>query len=543
MQPGTQVVNAISRKSGHYQRKPEKQQHVNARWKYCTGSHQKGKCPAYGKKCRSCGKLNHFSKACMSTKKVHQLKVSDDDIKQHNYDSFFIGMLDDDTNGNNDKWEVDLIVEKRKVRYILDTGAEAYMISSKTLDALKVPTMKIAPTITKLRAFGGKMITPVGKVTLEVGKDKHKLTFHVIPSDDCTILGKNASEALGYVKRVYVMINKSSKKQVLGAYEDVFEGLGTFSTPYEIQLKADAKSSIQPTRTVPYPKQAKWKELLDKMTTQGIIADVDQPTDWVNNLVITEKPDGSMKICLDPKPLNEAIRREHHRLPTADDVHSKLANKKIFTVIDERHAFWQVPLTKDSSYLCTFHTPWGRKRFLRMPFGICSASEVMQKRNESLFGDIQDVHVISDDIIIAAKNEEEHDKTLVKVLERARSQGIKFKKEKIQYKVKEVKYMGNIISAEGIKPDPAKVHAIVNMQIPDSQESLRRLLGLVKYLSQYIPGESDIAAPLRDLLKEQTWKWLEKHENAWNAVKAALVQQPALQFYDVSKDIDIQSQR
>eukprot|EP00112_Aurelia_sp_Birch-Aquarium-sp1_P023121 Seg677.5 transcript_id=Seg677.5/GoldUCD/mRNA.D3Y31 product="hypothetical protein" protein_id=Seg677.5/GoldUCD/D3Y31 len=188
----------------------------------------------------------------MSTKKVHQLEVSDDDIKEQNYDSFFIGMLDDDTNGNNDKWEVDLIVEKRKVRCKLDTGAEANVISTKTLDALKVPTMKIAPTITKLRAFGGKMITPVGKVTLEVGKEKHKLTFHVIPSDDCTILGKNASEALGYVKRVYVMINKSSKEQVL-KYKDVSED-GTFSTPYEIQLKADAKSSIQPTRTVHYPK-------------------------------------------------------------------------------------------------------------------------------------------------------------------------------------------------------------------------------------------------------------------------------------------------
>ena len=541
MQPGTQAVNAISRKSGNYQKKPGKQQKVNTQCKYCTGSHQKGKCPAYGKKCRSCGKLNHFSKACMSTKKVHQLEASDDDTKQQNYDSFFIGMLDDDTYGNNDKWEVDLIVERKKIRCKLDTGAEANVLSSKTLDSLKIPTMKIAPTITKLRAFGGKMITPVGKVTLEVGKEKHKLTFHVIPSDDCTILGKNASEALGYVKRVYVMINKSSKEQILETYKDVFEGLGTFSTPYEIQLKADAKPSIQPTRTVPYPKQAKLKELLDKMTTQGIIADVDQPTDWVNNLVITEKPDGSMRICLDPKPLNEAIKREHHRLPTADDVHSKLANKKIFTVIDERHAFWQVPLTEDSSYLCTFHTPWGRKRFLRMPFGICSASEVMQKRNESIFGDIQDVHVIADDIIIAAKDEKEHDKTFSKVLERARSQGIKFKKEKIQYKVKEVKYMGNIISANGIKPDPAKVHAIVNMQRPDSPESLRRLLGLVKYLSQYIPGESDITAPLRDLLKEQTWKWLEKHENAWNAVKSVLTQQPVLQFYDVGKDIVIQA--
>ena len=121
------------------------------------------------------------------------------------------------------------------------------------------------------------------------------------------------------------------------------------------------------------------------MTAQGIIADVDQPTDWVSNLVITEKPDGAMRICLDPKPLNDAKKREHHKLPTADDVHSKLANKKIVTGIDERHAFWQVPLTEDSSHLCTFHTPWGIKRFLRMRFGICSTIEVMQKEKQKTF--------------------------------------------------------------------------------------------------------------------------------------------------------------
>ena len=542
MQPGTQAVNVIAQKKRNLQRKPEKQQITNMQCKYCAGSHKKGKCPAYGKKCRSCGKLNHFSKVCMSSTKVHQLEeASGNDIMEQTYDSFFIGILHSDADGNNDKWEVDLIIENKNVRCKLDTGAEANVISSKVLNSLKIPTRNIEPTMTKLRVFGGKMITPVGKVTLAVGKGKHKLTFHVIPSNDCTILGKSASEHLGYVKRVYVMINKSTKEEIFEKYEDVFKGLSTFSTPYQIQLKADARPAIQATRTVPYSKQAKLKELLDKMTAQGIIADVDQPTDWVSNLVITEKPDGSMRICLDPKPLNEAIKREHHKLPTAYDVHSKLANKKIFTVIDERHAFWQVPLTKDSSYLCTFHTPWGRKHFLRMPFGICSASEVMQKRNESMFGDIQDVHVIADDIIIAANNEEEHDKTFVTVLERARSQGIKFKKEKSQYKVKEVKYMGKIISADGMKPDLAKINAVVNMQRPDSPESLRRLLGLVKYLSQYIPGESDITAPLRDLLKEQAWKWLEKHEDAWNAVKSVLIKQPVLQFYDVSKYIVVQA--
>ena len=122
-----------------------------------------------------------------------------------------------------------------------------------------------------------------------------------------------------------------------------------------------------------------------------------------------------------------------------------------------------------------------------------------------------DVHVTAD-IIIAAKNKEEHYKIFGKVLDRDRSQVIKFKREKIQYKGNEVKYIGGIISADGMKSDPVKINAIVNMQRPNSSELLRRFLRLGKNLSQYLPGESDITAPLRDLLTEKAWKWLEKHE-------------------------------
>ena len=85
---------------------------------------------------------------------------------------------------------------------------------------------------------------------------------------------------------------------------------------------------------------------------------------------------------------------------------------KVFTVVDMKDGYWHVKLSEESSYYCTFNTPWGRKRFLRMPFGISSASEIMQKRNEETFGDIQGVHVIADDLIIAAKDDQEHDNIL-----------------------------------------------------------------------------------------------------------------------------------
>ena len=100
------------------------------------------------------------------------------------------------------------------------------------------------------------------------------------------------------------------------------------------------------------------------------------------------------------------ILRERYSIPTPSDVQSQLSGNTLFTVIDTKDAYWHVKLTTQPSLLTSFHTSWGRKRFLRMPFGISSAREIMQKRNEETFGDINGVHVIADDLIIAARDEQ-----------------------------------------------------------------------------------------------------------------------------------------
>ena len=243
-----------------------------------------------------------------------------------------------------------------------------------------------------------------------------------------------------------------------------------------------------------------------------------------------------MRVCIDPKPLNVTIKRERYEIPTPADVQSRVSGMRVFTVTDMQDAYWHVKLSPESSYLCTFHTPWGRKRFLRMPFGISSASEVMQKRNEEAFGDIQGVHVIADDLIISAKDETEHDAIVSKVSERARQQNVKFNANKIQYKVNTVTYMGHIASAAGMRPDPRKVEAIVNMPRPSDRQGLLRLLGMIKYLAQYIPNESSITAPLRSLLKQDVeWSWQPEHDVAMQLVRETLAQDTVLTFYDVRK--------
>lgn len=109
----------------------------------------------------------------------------------------------------------------------------------------------------------------------------------------------------------------------------------------------------------------KLQRTLDQMTEMGVISEVNKATNWVNSLVIVEKKDGSLRLCLDPKDLNKSIKREHSKPPTAETISSKLNGKIIFTVIDMSNCYWHIKLDKESSLLCTFNTSFGRYKFNR----------------------------------------------------------------------------------------------------------------------------------------------------------------------------------
>ncbi|KAF7641303.1 hypothetical protein LDENG_00285890 [Lucifuga dentata] len=153
---------------------------------------------------------------------------------------------------------------------------------------------------------------------------------------------------------------------------------------------------------------------------------------------------------------------------------------------------------------------------------------MFQQKNYENFGDIQDVHIIADDMIIAASSNEEH-KILHKVMERAKAANVKFNRDKIQFKVNTVKYMGHIITPDGQKPDDAKVKAIIDMPPPEEKQGLQQQLGMIKYLAQYIPQEASLTAPLRQLLRKGTmWQWCPHHSAALKSLKATLTRAPVL---------------
>ena len=225
-------------------------------------------------------------------------------------------------------------------------------------------------------------------------------------------MGLSACQKLNLVRRLESVTQAPlTKEEILDEFPDVFTELGCMEGSYHIELDDTVEPVIHLPRRVPYSLLEKLKDKLQELEEKDVIQKVDRPTPWVNSLVIVEKLDGSLRLCLDPRDLNKAIRREHHRIPTAEDIASRLSGKKVLSIVDEKDGFWKARLDDESSHLCTFNTPYGRYRFERMPFGNSSAPDVFHKKNETIFGDIDGVEVIFDDIIIAAKDEREHEET------------------------------------------------------------------------------------------------------------------------------------
>ena len=161
---------------------------------------------------------------------------------------------------------------------------------------------------------------------------------------------------------------------------------------------------------------------------------------------------------------------------------------------------------------------------------------------ERVFSKIPNVHVFYDDIIVAGKDKIEHNKALERLLIRAKKENVKFNIDKLQLCIPEVTYVGKIISAQGIKPDPSKINAITEMQTPTDKFAVQRLLGMINYLSEFIPNMSETTAPLRKLLKrDQPWEWTEDQIESLEIIQDILVSEPVLKYFNPSEQITLQT--
>ncbi|UYV61749.1 hypothetical protein LAZ67_1006322, partial [Cordylochernes scorpioides] len=317
----------------------------------------------------------------------------------------------------------------------------------------------------------------------EVHENVEQLAVPILGLDECV--------NLNLVKRVETISEISvTLTGLLDEYKDVFKGNGHLSYMYDIKISDKAVPKISPARRLPRALLQPVKEELFKMEEDGIIEKIEEPTVWAHPMVVVKKPSGKYRICIDPRELNKWVLREHYTLPAPENILAKIPKAKSYSVLDAKSAFWQVPLSENTSKYLVMSTPFGRYRFLRLPFGISSAPEIFQKIMHKIFCDIPNVVCYIDDLLIWGNSIEDHNSTLEKVLDLARESRLKLTLNKLQMATGVVKFLGHTISQEGILPDQDK-DIIWNWNIAADQELnfIKTLLTSPPVLRHFDPNE------------------------------------------------------
>lgn len=263
----------------------------------------------------------------------------------------------------------------------------------------------------------------------------------------------------------------------------------------------------------------------------------------VSHLLAREKPYGDLRLCLDPKNLNECLNITRKcGTSTVDEISARLSGKEWFSVFDEKEAFYHFELDEFSSKLCAFNKPFGVYRFKRMPFGVICAAECCHERNVIIFGWINGVTVYIDDILVACETEKEHDESVNLVIITAGKNNTKFKLSKLQYKQTFVRFIGFIYSSEGRQIDPESAlvltRALTAIQDPKSKKELVSIMGMLNYVRQFLRNLSDESAPLRALLKKDVdFMWTPYHSGVLKKLKERVAEPPILSNFDSSKEI------
>lgn len=541
-----QKVNKISNEAKSNKNKPkaqgQTQQKSKPKWQppqrgkgkscdFCGYKHEriKEKCPAWGKICDNCKGRNHFKVKC---KKVHSVSLSGDKTEDNSDDDYWLASIE---SGPKEAITAVMQVNDCSVRFQVDSAADVNTLCQKY-----VRKCQVKPTTARLRMWNKSALKPLGEAVLNVRNprtgESSDIKFTVVPNNYTCLLGLKTIQKLNLIT-----INDDKFIAVVGSKELGDLGEATLKVDPEVTPKA------LPCRKLPIALQDDVKREIDHLVERNILVPVTEPTKWVSQMAVPRKPNGKIRICIDPQPLNTALMREHYKLPTLDDVLPKLNNAKIFSKLDVKEAYWHVKLDEESSKLTTMITPFGRYRWARLPFGLKVSSEIFQRKLNEVLGDLDGVFTIADDIIVVgcgnteAEAKTDNERKLKFVYNRCNEQNIILNDDKKAVGLTEISFHGHKITASGLKVDEAKVKAINEMPAPTDISGVKRLCGVVQYMSKFLPDLAETMEPIRALTRNNVkWDWSQECEKSFQSVKEQLTTAPVLAYFDPEKELVLQ---
>ena len=308
----------------------------------------------------------------------------------------------------------------------------------------------------------------------------------------------------------------------------------------------DAPARKQPPRRMPFMVREEVARQLKLMQQDGVIQPSNSP--WSSPVVIVRKKDGGHRFCVHYRALNSVTRADTFPLPRIDDLLDQLGGACYFSTLDLASGFWQIRMDPQAREKTAFVTPHGLYEFLVMPFGLTNAPAVFQRLMQKVLnglnpdGGKQFVAAYLDDILVFSETLEDHLIHLRKVIDRLKAANLKLKPAKCMFVRREVEYLGHIITADGLKPNPRITDAVCNFCTPESVQDVRRFLGMASYYRKFIAGFSKIAQPLHHLTaKDVPFKWSPDCETACATLKSKLVSPPVLAYPRFGKGFTLET--
>ena len=548
----------------------------------CSGKHEKGKCKAFSSQCHGCKQIGHFIRCCPKGGRTNEAKrVNATEIDREQEDEM--------QNGSVHVRNINQVPCTRAPRVVvaisnehgkklgntealLDTGADVSIGDARFLRNMNIPVKMLKPPFsTAVKGATQNSFSKLGMIPLKIGYGDNVIQDNVIIVKESlavplllrwdvsaklrndhgypailnqTVLEKGKNGEANVEK---LAVNPSEeeieavRRKIIQEFHDVFadndvELKAMDCQPSEIQIVPEANPiRISTARKLAYAFREETKKELDQMVQQGVIKSVgDMATDWCHPMVVVEKPTGGIRICVDLTKLNKYVKRPIHPGPSPQEVVSDIPpRQKYFTTMDALKGYWQIPLAEESQPLTTFITPWGRYMFLRAPMGLSSTGDKYNLLMDAAFDGLANVKKMVDDILAYDEDFSTHVKNVRKLLERCRVHGISISKKKFEFGKTQVKYVGFIVSQEGIKADPDKLKAIGKFPTPTNITELRSFMGLVNQLTGHSQMLVQAALPLRPLLKTKSeFQWMEEHTEAMEAVKKVITSFPIRMHFD-----------
>ncbi|GAU42645.1 hypothetical protein TSUD_398500, partial [Trifolium subterraneum] len=531
--------------------------------------HKSKECKATTPTCFNCGEEGHKSPKCKKPKKVTGKVFALNGEGADQVDNLIRGTC---------------FIHDTPLIAIIDTGATHSFISMDCMKRLNIPVYEMSGCMNIETPASGSVITrlvcrncPVSVFGRHFGMDlvciplsgidvifgMNWLVFNQVHINCCekTVIfpksegsltlmnGGEVKESLSDCGGLFMVFGslkleggaKLEEIPVVGEFSDVFpEDIFDLPPEREVEFGIDLVPGTSPISMAPYRMSAselnELKKQLEELLERKFIRPSVSP--WGAPVLLVKKKEGSMRLCIDYRQLNKATIKNKYPLPRIDDLMDQLVGACVFSKIDLRSGYHQIRVKTEDVPKTAFRTRYGHYEYTVMPFGVTNAPGVFMEYMNRIFHSFLDkfVVVFIDDILVYSKSEEEHKEHLRIVLQVLKEKKLYAKLSKCEFWLKEVSFLGHVISSGGIAVDPTKVDAVLKWETPESVSEIRSFLGLAGYYRRFIEGFSKMALPLTLLTrKDQAFVWDKKCEKSFQELKKKLTTAPVLILPDAKE--------